>query len=243
MEFVCLLVRTRPRREKSREFSCVDVLEMHDTLKLEDVLATLNSRELQKITEAKGDGGEGLYVRGRYRTGNEEQVSGSGADEYDNVDVMMVMSVDELVDWIMRNAMYEGRVRRNLISLGTLEKEGFTIKIQSGKNKVIKGLLVVLSGTRRANFIYTLDGQAVTRKTLKGRKQLGEYQTGWKIKMDNVLDFCNQRYTQQCSCDVSWKKTEEYTKIWSLKYTLRHPELKWNKVQVFKLIGKQVRRK
>ncbi|GKB11450.1 hypothetical protein Tco_0845373 [Tanacetum coccineum] len=36
-----------------------------DTLKLEDVLATLNSRELQKMTEAKGDGGEGLYVKGR----------------------------------------------------------------------------------------------------------------------------------------------------------------------------------
>ncbi|GJW15069.1 zinc knuckle CX2CX4HX4C containing protein [Tanacetum coccineum] len=30
----------------------------------EYVLATLNSRELQKMTEAKGDGGEGLYVRG-----------------------------------------------------------------------------------------------------------------------------------------------------------------------------------
>ncbi|GKD09225.1 zinc finger, CCHC-type containing protein, partial [Tanacetum coccineum] len=36
-----------------------------DTLKLEDVLATLNSRELQKMTEAKGDGSEGLYVRRR----------------------------------------------------------------------------------------------------------------------------------------------------------------------------------
>ncbi|GKG45849.1 hypothetical protein Tco_0498295, partial [Tanacetum coccineum] len=36
-----------------------------DTLKLEDVLAILNSKELQKMTEAKGDGGEGLYVRRR----------------------------------------------------------------------------------------------------------------------------------------------------------------------------------
>ncbi|GKA58720.1 hypothetical protein Tco_0758033 [Tanacetum coccineum] len=36
-----------------------------DTLKLEDVLATINSMELQKMTEAKGDGGEGLYVRWR----------------------------------------------------------------------------------------------------------------------------------------------------------------------------------
>ncbi|GJW94246.1 zinc finger, CCHC-type containing protein, partial [Tanacetum coccineum] len=72
-------------------------------------------------------------------------------------------------------------IKRNLISLGTLEKEGFTVKMQSGKIKVIKGSLVVLSGTRRANCVYTVDGQAVTRNTLKGRKQLGEYQTGWKI--------------------------------------------------------------
>nr|GEW91508.1 zinc finger, CCHC-type [Tanacetum cinerariifolium] len=36
-----------------------------DTSKLEDVLAMLNSKELQKMTKAKGDGGEGLYVTGR----------------------------------------------------------------------------------------------------------------------------------------------------------------------------------
>ncbi|GKC41478.1 hypothetical protein Tco_1059200, partial [Tanacetum coccineum] len=65
--------------------------------------------------------------------------------------------------------------------------------------KVIKGSLVVLSGTRRANCVYTRDGQQVTRKTLKGRKQLGEYQTRWKIKKGNVLDSCNQRSTQQCT--------------------------------------------
>nr|GFA33252.1 copia-like retroelement Pol polyprotein [Tanacetum cinerariifolium] len=38
----------------------------------------------------------------------------------------------------------------------------------------------------------------VTRKTLKGRKQLGEYQSVWKIKTGNVLDSCNQR---KCSDD------------------------------------------
>ncbi|GKD20316.1 zinc finger, CCHC-type containing protein, partial [Tanacetum coccineum] len=160
---------------------------------------------------------------------NEDQVSGSGADEHDNADVMMTMSAKELLDWIMdlggayhitykRDYLFDleeydggnillgnGRechIRgdmRNLISLGTLEKEGFTVKMQSGKIKVIKGSLVVLSGTRRANYVYTLDGQAVTRKTLKGRKQLGEYQIGWKIKTGNVLDFCNQRSTQQCT--------------------------------------------
>ncbi|GKA10689.1 hypothetical protein Tco_0690122 [Tanacetum coccineum] len=134
-----------------------------DTLKLEDVLATLNSRELKKMTEAKGDGGEGL---------NEDQVSSSGADAYDNADVMMAMKYDG--GNILLGDGGECRIR----GTGTLEKEGFTVKMQSGKIKVIKGSLVVLSGTRKANCVYTLDGQDVTRKTLKGKKQLGEYQIG-----------------------------------------------------------------
>nr|GEY06995.1 retrotransposon protein, putative, Ty1-copia subclass [Tanacetum cinerariifolium] len=74
-----------------------------DTLKLKDVLATLSSRELQKMTELTGDGGNAVY-----------------------------------------------------------------------------------------------GGQAVIIKRLKGRKQLREYQTGWKIKTGNVLDSYNQGSTQKC---------------------------------------------
>ncbi|GJV57133.1 hypothetical protein Tco_1458138 [Tanacetum coccineum] len=122
------------------------LLYSRDTLKLEDVLATLISRELQKMKEAKGDGGEGLYVRrrsgqrdmeqGTYSAWlksygknsrlrcyiceskehlkrdfprynhkksqgfvrNEDQVSNLGADGYENADVMMAMSVKELLD-------------------------------------------------------------------------------------------------------------------------------------------------
>ncbi|GJR83337.1 hypothetical protein Tco_0154122 [Tanacetum coccineum] len=46
-----------------------------------------------------------------------------------------------------RGDRYVSELRRNLISLGTLKKEGFTVKMQSSKIKVIKGSLVVLSGT------------------------------------------------------------------------------------------------
>ncbi|GKD74696.1 hypothetical protein Tco_1332978, partial [Tanacetum coccineum] len=64
-----------------------------DSLKLEDVLATLNSRELQKMTGAKGDGGEGLYVRGiiwseRYEAGyNHKKSQGfvRNEDQYGNL--------------------------------------------------------------------------------------------------------------------------------------------------------------
>ncbi|GJZ07812.1 hypothetical protein Tco_0542095 [Tanacetum coccineum] len=161
-----------------------------DTLKLVDVLVTLNSRELQKMTEAKGDGGEGLYVRGRSSQRDIEHgmqiMYPVGADGYDNANVMMAR---ELLDWIMDSESsyyitymrdylvdfkeYDGgnillgddrecrvrgtgkvqvqmrdgssfvldsvryvpELRGNLISLGTLEKESLTVKMQSGKIK------------------------------------------------------------------------------------------------------------
>nr|GEX90381.1 retrovirus-related Pol polyprotein from transposon TNT 1-94 [Tanacetum cinerariifolium] len=135
------------------------LLYVWDTLKLEDVLMTLNSRELQKMIDAKGDGG--------------------------TCKVQVQMS--DGTSFVLDNVKYVLELRRNLISLGTLEKEGFTMKMQSGKIKVIRGSLVVLSGTRRANYVYTLDVQAMTRKTLKGRKQLGVYPTRWKIKIEDTI--------------------------------------------------------
>nr|GEX88748.1 hypothetical protein [Tanacetum cinerariifolium] len=43
----------------------IDEFHKMDTLKIEDVLTTLNSRELQKMTKANGDGGEGFECRVR----------------------------------------------------------------------------------------------------------------------------------------------------------------------------------
>nr|GEX59195.1 zinc finger, CCHC-type [Tanacetum cinerariifolium] len=195
------------------------------TSKLEDVLAILNSKELQKMTEAKGDGGERFYVRGRSSQIDIEQGKDSvwsksqgrssrlrcyichfeehlkrDCPTYNHKKSQgLIKNKDQVSSYGVDSIRYVLELRRNLISLGTLKKESFTVKMQSGKIKVIKDSLVVLSRTRRANCIYTQDGQAVTRKTLKGRKQLGEYQTGWKIKTGNVLDFCNQRSTQQCA--------------------------------------------
>lgn len=60
--------------------------------------------------------------------------------------------------FVLDNVRYVPELKRNLISLGTLVNEGFTVKMQSGRIKVIKGSLVVLSGTRKANCVYTLDG-------------------------------------------------------------------------------------
>ncbi|GJS03452.1 retrovirus-related pol polyprotein from transposon TNT 1-94, partial [Tanacetum coccineum] len=233
-----------------------------EALTLEDVMATLNSKKIKERSKAKGDDGEGLYVKGRTdrrdsrqsrgksrsksrgerlkcyifqsedhlkrncpknnrkkSTGyvkKDEQPSSSGST-YDDSEVMIVMSAQAqaLLDWIvdsgcsyymtprldilfdflecdggsvqlgdnmeckirgigklriqlkdessfvLHNVGYIPELKRNLISLGTLEKEGYTVKLQSGKVKVINGSRVILSGIRRDNYVYSLDGHAM----------------------------------------------------------------------------------
>ncbi|GJY48019.1 retrovirus-related pol polyprotein from transposon TNT 1-94 [Tanacetum coccineum] len=220
-----------------------------EKLTLEDVMATINSKEIKERYKAKGDDGEGLYVRGRtdrrdsrqsrgksrsrrlkcyicqsedhlkrnYSKNNRKKSTGyvkkdeqpiSSGSTYDDSKVMMVMSAQALLDWIMdsgcsyhmtprldilfdflecdggsvqlgdnkeckirgigkvriqlrdglsfvlHNVRYIPEFKRNLILLGTLEKEGFTVKLQSGKVKVINGSRVVLSGIRRNNCVW-----------------------------------------------------------------------------------------
>ncbi|GJR01887.1 hypothetical protein Tco_1092616 [Tanacetum coccineum] len=185
---------------------------------------TRAGRTLEDDRSKKGDGVEGFMEGETGRKGYkgmisivynhkksqgfvriEDQESGYGADGYDSVDGMRIQRTGKVQiqmrdgsSFVLDNVRYVSELRRNLISLGILKKEGFIVKMQSVKIKVIKGSLVVLSGTRRANCVYTLDGQAVTRKTLKGRKQLGEY-LGGRSRRVMFLDFCNQRSTQQCT--------------------------------------------
>ncbi|GJS16443.1 hypothetical protein Tco_0410915 [Tanacetum coccineum] len=167
------------------------------------------------MTEATGDGGEGLYV------------SSSGADGYDS-DVMMAMGVKELLDWIidlggsyhityMRDYLvdfkeYDGnnillgdgrecRVRG--MGKGSSTDDGWVKfhveQCQSGEIKVIKGSLVVLSGTTRANCVYTLGGS--TQQCMKSRvaKHLGVagiQQHNGLVKETNVTLLAKEVQTQ-----------------------------------------------
>nr|GEW65743.1 retrovirus-related Pol polyprotein from transposon TNT 1-94 [Tanacetum cinerariifolium] len=53
-------------------------------------------------------------------------------------------------------------LKRSLISLGTLEKEGYTMKMQMGRIKVIKGCLVMMAEIRKKNCVYTLKAKVMT---------------------------------------------------------------------------------
>ncbi|GKD91956.1 retrotransposon protein, putative, ty1-copia subclass, partial [Tanacetum coccineum] len=98
---------------------------------------------------------------------------------YDDYGVMMVMSVEALLDWIMDSGgSYHMTPKLDIFfdflecdrgnvllgDNGECKIKGIgkgTLKLQSGKVKVINGSKVVLSGTRRDNCAYSLDGHAV----------------------------------------------------------------------------------
>nr|GEX15730.1 zinc finger, CCHC-type [Tanacetum cinerariifolium] len=82
---------------------------------------------------------------------------------------------------LKRDCPRECRVRGTCkIPVQTRDGSSFVLN-NVRQEQVIKGSLVVSSETRRANCVYAHNSQAVTMKTIKARKQLGEYQTRWMI--------------------------------------------------------------
>ncbi|GJR18915.1 hypothetical protein Tco_0967442 [Tanacetum coccineum] len=177
-----------------------------ESLTMEDVLATLNSKELKKRTEGtKEEVGDKLYVRGRsdhsgkahsggssrfksrggtnklkcfichseghlkrdypmkkssgfIKKGKRDQDSDSSDDEGNAYfgEALVVVGNDEMAELVMetggsyhmthrRDFLYDFKVvdgglvqlglRRSFISLGTFEKEGYTVKMQMGRIK------------------------------------------------------------------------------------------------------------
>ncbi|GKE81140.1 zinc finger, CCHC-type containing protein, partial [Tanacetum coccineum] len=89
--------------------------------------------------------------------------------------------------FILEDVRYVPGLRRSLISLGTLEKEGYTVKMQMGKIKVIKGCQVMMIGIRKKNCVSTLEAKVMTFGVQKhggskqvGLKKLGSKQVGFK---------------------------------------------------------------
>ncbi|GJZ68967.1 hypothetical protein Tco_0632517 [Tanacetum coccineum] len=193
-----------------------------ESLTMEDVLATLNSRELKKRTEGtKEETGDGLYVRrrsdhsGKAHSGRSSRFKSRGGTSKLR-EALVVVGNDEMAElvmdsggdnrtctikgtgkvkiqlhdgssFILEDVKYVPGLRRSLISLGTLKKEGYTVKMQMGRIKVIKGCRVMMNGIRKKNCMYTLEAKVMTFGVQKhggskqvGLKQLGSKQVGFK---------------------------------------------------------------
>ena len=54
----------------------------------------------------------------------------------------------------LTNVWYVPNLKKNLISLGTLESKGHTITLKDGVARVVSGSLVVMKGTRERNLYF-----------------------------------------------------------------------------------------
>nr|GEU75988.1 zinc finger, CCHC-type [Tanacetum cinerariifolium] len=173
-----------------------------ESLTMEDVLATMNSRELKKRTEGtKKEVGDGLYVKesqiiqshlkrdclkkkssGFVKKGKRDQDYDSSNNDGNTYfgEALVVVRNDEMTEllgdnrtctikgigkvkiqlhdgssFILEDVRYVPGLIRSLISLGTLIKEGYTVKMQMGRIKQL--------GSKQVGF-----------------KQLGHKQVGFK---------------------------------------------------------------
>ncbi|GKB02940.1 hypothetical protein Tco_0831029, partial [Tanacetum coccineum] len=112
-----------------------------ETLTLEDVLSSLNSRELKKRIDAKDDS-DGLYVRGRtdHRGNQGRGSSRSKSKGYDNGDLLMAVSKERFLDWIMDSGGSFYMTPRRDFLFDFKEFNGGTVLLDNNRACAIMGI-------------------------------------------------------------------------------------------------------
>nr|GEZ25172.1 hypothetical protein [Tanacetum cinerariifolium] len=196
-----------------------------EALTLEDVMATLNSKEIKERDSRQSRGKSRSKSRGRrlkcYICQSEDHLKrncpknnhkkslgyvnkddqpSSGGSIYDGSEVMMVMSVEALLDWIMDSGgSYHMTPRLDLFS-DFLECDGGRVLLgdnreckirgigKSGQIKVINGSRIVLSGTRRDNYVYSLDGHAVAGELNASVEEKDSLAQVWHKRLGHISE-------------------------------------------------------
>ncbi|GKA21706.1 retrovirus-related pol polyprotein from transposon TNT 1-94 [Tanacetum coccineum] len=143
---------------------------------------------------------------------NARQGSGMHSEGYDNGDLLMAefdggtvllgdnracairgtgkvkVQMKDGSSFMLENVRYIPELKRNLISLGTLDREGYTVKLQNGRVKVIKGSLMVLSGTIKENCVYSLDGWAESGEVSVGIQEKESLAQVWHKRLGHISE-------------------------------------------------------
>ncbi|GJX75299.1 retrovirus-related pol polyprotein from transposon TNT 1-94 [Tanacetum coccineum] len=184
------------------------LLYVREALTFKDVMATLNSKEIKERSKAKGDDGEGLYVRRRTDHKDSRQSRGKSRSKsqggrlkcyicQSEDHVMTVMSAKALLDLIMDSGCSYHMTPRLDILFDFLECDGGSVLlgdnreckirgIGKGKVKVINGSRVVLSGTQRDNYVYSLDGREVAGELNASVEEKDSLEQLWHKRLGHI---------------------------------------------------------
>nr|GEV20934.1 retrotransposon protein, putative, Ty1-copia subclass [Tanacetum cinerariifolium] len=137
-----------------------------EALTLEDVMATLNSKESKKGLRRRG-----MMNNRKKSTGyvkKDEQPSSSGST-YDDSEIYF------LIFWNAMGAVY------SWVTTGSVRSE-------LGKVKVINGSRVILSGIRRDNCVYSLDGHAMERELNASVEEKDNLVQVWHKRLGHISE-------------------------------------------------------
>ncbi|GJZ40597.1 retrovirus-related pol polyprotein from transposon TNT 1-94 [Tanacetum coccineum] len=174
-------------------------------LTLEDVIATLNSKEIKERSKAKGGHGEGLYdhLKRNCLKNNCKKSTGyikkdgqsrSSGLTYDDSELMMVMSGEALLDWIMNSGCSYHMTPMLDIFFDFLECFGGSVLLGDNKEYKISGIgkveslggkryfLSIVDDYSKRVWIYIFRFKHEAFRKFKEWKQLVENQTGRTVK-------------------------------------------------------------
>lgn len=90
-------------------------------------------------------------------------------------------------DPVLNNVRYVPELRRNLISLGMLDKLGCSVKIENGYIKVIKGAMAIMKG-ELSNGLYYLVGETIIGTVDVTTNSRGNMASLWHKRFGHVSE-------------------------------------------------------
>ncbi|GJW06429.1 zinc finger, CCHC-type containing protein [Tanacetum coccineum] len=165
-----------------------------EALTLEDAMATLNSKKIKERSKAKRmmdhlkrNCPKNNRKKSTSYVKKDDQPSSSGSI-YDGSDVMMVMSVEALLDWIMDSGgeNKECKIR----GIGKMR-----VQLRDGSSFVLKNV--------RDNYVYSLDGNAVTCELNASVKEKDSHAQVWRKRLGHISEAGLQVLEKQ---ELSGKK-------------------------------------
>ncbi|KAG8367168.1 hypothetical protein BUALT_Bualt16G0044500 [Buddleja alternifolia] len=143
------------------------------------------------------------------------------------------------IEKVLKQVRYIPELKRNLISLGMLDDLGYSMKLESGTLKVVKGSMVIMKGIRR-NGIYSLIGCTVigsissveSDRTVLWHRRLGHVSERGLVELskqgllagDKIerLEFCETCVYGKSSREES--RTESNTEMRSIQIEVEHSD-------------------
>ncbi|GKD22034.1 retrovirus-related pol polyprotein from transposon TNT 1-94 [Tanacetum coccineum] len=204
-DLALLLLTSLP---ESYEYFVDTLLYGRKALTLDDAMATLNSKEIKERSKAKGDDGEGLYVKGR--TDRMDSRKSRGKSRSKSRGGRLKFYICQSEDHLKRNCLKNNRKKstcyikkdKQLSSSGSTYDDSEVMMVMSAQAQALLDWImdsrcsyhmtprVVLSGIRRDNYVYSLDGHAMADELNTGTGKAGAvWQEKSRHTTHGVIDY------------------------------------------------------